>query len=431
MRTAAKVDFACVGQGAHLSTWPATHAGRAPRSTRPDVDRPIEIKTFDCWAALKPLIPAWEEILEENEGLSIFSTPEWLGAWWEAFGAQRHLQALGFFDRRGRLVGLIPLYEDSGHAALPGVKLLRLVGDGSGDSDNLELILRRGQERECCRAFADWLAEHREWGVCCLQTMPRSSLGGRALLLELAGRNWPMIHTQAPNAAIPLPATWKSYVAGLAGHFRPLVTRYPQRLAQRFESQVYRCENPCQLREALDNLFTLHQRRWNLANELGSFRSYERRQFYRRMAEAFLHRGWLEFWLLRLDENVVAAQLCFRYRDTVYLLQEGFDPQFAVHKVGYALRAAMLRRFIETGANRYDFLGGFNTHKQNWGAQQGAYINLSFAAPRSLGSLCVTLEKCATESKEWLRQRVPAPVWQVLHRVKSGLTVRTVESSAV
>ena len=394
------------------------------------MDRSIEIKTYHSWASLKPLIPAWEEILKENAELSIFSTPEWLSSWWEAFGAQGHLQALGFFDKRGKLLGLIPLYEDLLYGRLPRVKALRLVGDGSGDSDNLDLILRPGNERECCRAFVEWLTAHREWDVCCLNTMPRTSTGARALLLELAARNWPTIQTESANAAIPLPASWESYVAGLAGHFRPLVTRYPLRLAQRFESRVDRCEDSGQLREALDNLFTLHQKRWNLASEPGSFRSYERRQFYRRMAEAFLYRGWLEFWQLRLDGKVVAAQFCFRYRDTVYLLQEGFDPQFAAHKVGYALRAEMLRRFVETGADRYDFLGGFNTHKQNWGAQPGAYVNLCFAFPHSLGSFCMALEKCGTGSKEWLRRRVPSPVWQALHRVKVSLTTRTAELPA-
>jgi CelD/BcsL family acetyltransferase involved in cellulose biosynthesis len=428
----AETNTGCVvdDRASRLSEQHALTSISASPSTRTSAKGPIAVSVYRCWAELRAVIPGWEDILKENEALSVFSTPEWLESWWEAFGSNRHLTALAFCDLRGKLLGLIPLYEEQQRARFLQSKCLRFVGDGSGDSDNLDLILRPGFERECCRAFLGWLADHPAWDLCCLNTTPGGSAGMHALLQELAVAKWPSILTETPNAAILLPATWQSYVQSLEGTFRPLVTRYPQRLAQRLQARIYRCEHLEQLSAALDLLFALHQKRWNRAHEPGSFRSYERRQFYRRMAEAFLRKDWLEFWLLELEGNVVAAQFCFRYRESAYLLQEGFDPESAAHRVGYALRATMLERFIRSGVKRYDFLGGFSDHKRNWGATIGAYRNLQFAPPRSLASCRLALNKRATGGKEWLRNRLPIPVWQLLHKMKLKLAGATAELRA-
>jgi CelD/BcsL family acetyltransferase involved in cellulose biosynthesis len=393
------------------------------------VDHPIETRAYHSWPELKAIVPAWESILSENATLSIFSTPEWLSSWWEAFGSGRPLTVLAFFDKRGTLLGLVPLYEDR-MAGPCHLTWLRFVGDGSMDSDNLDLILRPGFERACCRAFLRWLGGHRGWDVCSLNTMPENSVGAQMLRQELAPNQWAVHRTESPAALIPLPATWQSYVESLPSTFRPLVTRYPRRLANRFAVRVHRLEDPDRLTEALDLLFSLHQKRWNVANERGSFGLPERREFYRRMAAAFLRRSWLEFWFLELNGQTVASQFCFRYRECAYVLQEGFDPDFAADKVGYALRASALQRFIETGARRYDFLGGCNAHKLAWGAQPRTYQNLWLARPKSLGSCYLALDGLGTQSKNWLRQHLHSSAWRALHLLKASVTVRSHNSSS-
>ena len=239
------------------------------------------------------------------------------------------------------------------------------------------------------------------------------------------------VSENSPNSAIPLPDSWPLYVESLAPCFRPLVTRYPRRLGQRHQVRFRRCENADDLSGMLEIPFSLHKKRWNLVNQLGSFGSRERRAFYFEMAQSFLRKGWLEFWLMELNGVPAATQYCFRYLDTVSILQEGFDPNFATDKAGYALRAAMLRHFIETGAKRYDFLGGLAPHKQNWGAKPGSYLNLCFARPGSKGSMYLSCTNSMAKSKEWLRNSLPAPAWNVLHRIKLSMTGPQANSPSV
>ncbi|HEY2114672.1 MAG TPA: GNAT family N-acetyltransferase, partial [Candidatus Angelobacter sp.] len=125
---------------------------------------------------------------------------------------------------------------------------------------------------------------------------------------------------------------------------------------------------------------------------------------------------WLEFRLLELDGEIVGAQFCFRYNDTVSLLQEGFHPKYAAEKIGYALRAHVLEEMIRSGAKRYDFLGGNDPYKAKFGAHQKNYLNLTFAGPSRIGRAYVATQKRRRQIKTWLKRKLPAGVLARLRR---------------
>jgi CelD/BcsL family acetyltransferase involved in cellulose biosynthesis len=377
-------------------------------------DQPITVSVYQSWEALEETFPEWEDILQENQDLSIFSTPEWIGSWWKAFGSNRQMLTLGFRGADHQLVGIAPLFIDELRYRFGKIRCLRLIGDGSGDSDNIDFIIRPGFEKACAQGLFAWLESQRSWHTCWLNMLPQYSKVARTLVHHLSSEKWALTLDHVPNAAINLPETWSSFVESLAPKFQPLVTRYPRRLASRHRVRFCRCESADELSRCLAVLFLLHQKRWNHLNESGSFESLQRRKFYEYVSHAFLMRNWLELWHLEVDGVVVAAQFCFRYRDTAYILQEGFDPNFSREKVGYVLRGAMIRHFIESGIHKYDFLGGFNAHKQSWGARPGFYTVLTFARPRSIGSSFLLFKKTAKEAKKWLREHLPSPLWSIL-----------------
>jgi CelD/BcsL family acetyltransferase involved in cellulose biosynthesis len=186
--------------------------------------------------------------------------------------------------------------------------------------------------------------------------------------------------------------------------------------------RISRYENVEELTAALATLFELHQMRWTGRGEAGAFASPERRAFYARMADAFLSRGWLEFWRLELEGQTVAAQFCFRYRDTVSLLQEGFDPKYAADKIGYALRAHVLETMIESGLKHYDFLGGSDSYKPKFGARAGSYLNLHFAGPSLLGRALLAKQRRAKQLRRWLKSNLPQRWLAALERPRGQAT---------
>lgn len=370
----------------------------------------LSVRVCRTWEDLEQFRERWNSLLRANPASSIFQTPEWLASWWQAYGRNRDLFALVFADSTGAIVGIVPLYSDQTHFLGFSLTTLRMVGAGSGDSDGLDFITAPGYARNCAKAFSAWLAGQKEWHVCMLETFPQHSPVAECLYLELQEPGMKLDSTLTPNFIIDLPPTWPQYLSSLESSFRPLLTRYPRRLQSRFKVSFSRCEDAGDLNTQLQTLFDLHQMRWTGRGETGAFAGSERRDFYSRMATAFQQRGWLEFWRLELNGETVGAQFCFRYNDTVSLLQEGFHPRYAAEKIGYALKAHLLAEMIRTGARRYDFLGGADPYKSKFGARQENYLNLFIAGPSKLGRLYLRVQKQKRGIKAWLKSKLPAGV---------------------
>ena len=345
---------------------------------------------------------------------------EWLHSWWRAFGSNAELRCVTF-SAGDDLVGIAPLFQSKTSLIGVPLKRLSLVGAGSGDSDNLDFITRPGYEQSCVTAFMAWLAQEADWDVCYLETLPEDSRSLAILIQRLSQLSWPHYVAPIPHSYVSLPSSWEEYLKRLAPEFRPLLTRYPRRLESRYRCRFIRCETQEHVRHYLPVFFELHQQRWRQNGELGVFADASRRRFYEYMANSFLERRWLEFWILELDGLPKAAQFCFRYGNTVYLLQEGFDPQYADQKVGYALRAHMLRHFIERGIERYDFLGGADAYKQKFGAELASYVTLKFARPQSAGAACLRLEQSVEGTRQRLRSALPPSVLSLIRRMRLNL----------
>ena len=386
-----------------------------PLESRPTAEK-CTVRICRTCEELEQFRESWNRLLQANPTSSIFQTPEWLAAWWQAFASDKELLGLIFADGEGRTLGIAPLYREQNSFFGRTLATLRMIGAGSGDSDALDFITSPGNEGICAEAFVAWLDKQKDWDVCALETLPQNSLVAKRLGTYLQEAEWSVDTTLTPNFVVDLPAAWPPYLNALEPSFRPLLTRYPRRLQSRYRVRFVRCECIEGLKVHLETLFSLHQMRWTGRGEPGAFANPDRRDFYFEMAAAFLRRGWLEFWLLELDGEIVGAQFCFRYNDTVSLLQEGFHPKYAAEKIGYALRAYVLEEMIRGGAKRYDFLGGDDPYKAKFNAHQENYLNLTFAGPSRIGRAHVATQKRKRQIKTWLKNKLPAGVLARLRR---------------
>jgi CelD/BcsL family acetyltransferase involved in cellulose biosynthesis len=389
------------------------------------VSMPLKVRTVRTWDELEAIRPAWESILQGAEALTIFSTFEWLGAWWKAFAKDKELLALVFSNSDDEIVGVVPLYAESIKAPIPfRVRRLRFVGDGSEDSDNLDMIIRAGYESVSTNAFLSWLESNSDWDICELNTLPLESVTLPLLVSELKRRKWTLRRLESPRTTILLPDTWESYLEQkISKKEKTKIGYYANRLQRRFQVSITKCNDVKELPASLATLFELHQKRWELKGGLGAFSSLERCELYRNMAPTFAARGWLEFWILQLDGKPAAVQYGFRYRNAVYSLQEGFDPAYSSERVGYVLRAHILKTLIGRGVRQYDFLGGEERSKIRWGAQIGSYTDIHLARPMTRGSIYLKMDQTTRAWKSWIRTNLPAPLLRVLRKRKSSATL--------
>jgi CelD/BcsL family acetyltransferase involved in cellulose biosynthesis len=369
------------------------------------------MEVYESLSGLESLRAEWEALLEIFPQNSVFSTTEWLFPWWRAFAGRDQLQVLACRNSSSRLIGLAPLSLTSHRSFGANLRLLRFMGDGSHDSDNLDLPVAPGHEAQFSRALLDWLESHgKTWDICRLNTLPAHSPVGNQLLQDLAARAWPVHTTTRPWSVIELPENWEAYLKSLSSKERSKIGLRTRRLEKHYKKVVFRrCAEEAELDSALEALVELHTKHWQLRGLPGTLHVPVRRQFYHELSRLLLARNRLEFWLLELDDKIVAAQFGLRYKNTVYSLQEGFDPAYSSDSVGYVLRGNVLKHLIDNGARQYDFLGGTDESKTRWGAEVKHYLNIELARPRTQGSLHLMLKNKVIDAKRWLRKRFPRP----------------------
>ena len=383
----------------------------------------LEVRLYESLDALQGLLPAWEELLSDFRTATIFSTWAWLVPWWRAFSQNQRLMVFGFFDSNDRLVALAPLASTKLRTAI-GLDLhcLKLMGDGSQDSDNLDVPVRFGYEKEVARTLLDYLENIPDfWDLSRFNTLPTDSPFAIALLLELERRQWIRFTESRPRLVVDLPDSWEEYLQHLSKRERGNVRNQARRLEKDYGVRYLKCTEEEELKPALETLFQLHQKRWELRGERGTFACRERQRFYEDLSLGLLKRDRLEFWLLELNGVTVAAQFGLRDRDTVFALQVGFDPAYSASSVGFLLTAHVLQRLIEDGVREYDFLAGGGQAKERWGTRQESYTDIHFARPWTLGSSYLQALDRSIAAKAQLRAHLPRWAWNILHTLNIKL----------
>jgi CelD/BcsL family acetyltransferase involved in cellulose biosynthesis len=383
----------------------------------------LTIRECRDWNELERLQPEWNRLLQLNPALGLFSTPEWLLPWWRAYGRNKELLSLVVTDAETRVVAILPMYLERATFFGLQIRKLRLIGDGSLDSDDLDLIIHPGYEDLVVKAFVAW-ARERPFDVCELNCVSPRSVSIKLLQAATAAASWTHITGQRTLVFVPLPNSWELYLKQLSSKERGKIGNRYRHLRNCYKVRFYRCETVDQLPSSLETLFALHQKRWEARGEKGSFSIAERRQFYYEMATSLLRRGDLELWFMELNGEPVAAQIGLRYGDTIYALQEGFDPSFTKESVGYVLRSHVLCYCIETGVRRYDFLAGDQDSKQRWAADTGSYTDFHFAPPGGIGPSYLVATVKARAAKGWLREHLPAGMIEKLQSLRHKPAVK-------
>ncbi|HOW17741.1 MAG TPA: hypothetical protein PLC79_01790, partial [Phycisphaerae bacterium] len=97
-----------------------------------------EIRSEEEFAAIRD---EWQALLAISPANTIFLTWEWLFEWWRSYGGGRALRGLLLRDEAGRPAAGALLMTDAVRIPLAGpVRALRFVGDGSFDSDYLDIV---------------------------------------------------------------------------------------------------------------------------------------------------------------------------------------------------------------------------------------------------------------------------------------------------
>lgn len=329
----------------------------------------MSIATVKSWAAWRgPLADAfdlgpevWDGLRARSGSGSPFLTWAWHRAWADAVPTEEvdACQAVVLRSATGDVEALFPFRVQ--RLRFWGVPVTG-VGWAFGDlgcPDHLELLATP-------EADVDSLVgalENTPWVLIRLDNVAEAASNVERFCAACERRGWTVRRRLLGRCPyLELPGSWEAYLSSLSAHARHAI-RHKERKLFRDHEVVLTNYGEGRVEEGLHHLQRLHAVRWGGG---GAFRDPAWERLHRCFAASLADRGQLWLVTLDLDGAPAAAWYGFSLGDTVYHYQSGRDLRWERDRVGTVLMGLMIRRAIERGYRRLDFLRGEEPYKAEW-----------------------------------------------------------------
>jgi CelD/BcsL family acetyltransferase involved in cellulose biosynthesis len=327
----------------------------------------VRVRVINTDAEFAALETDWERLQGQAALTSVFQAFDWMYLWWKYYGGGRPLSVFCAYAGE-ELVGVLPVYVQTVTMLRVPVRLLRFVGSG-GDTtpDDLGPFFAPGREAEVARLLADAVLATPGWDVLHLTDMDPASPFGPALADAARAIGIKMQGGESERIAfMSLPETWEAWLQTLHGDRRYRVKKVRKKLEAAQPSRFFVWTDPATLDQGIDRLIFLHHKRWKSVGREHAFDSPEYIGFHRAVMKACLARDRLRLYTLEHAGQMVAIQYFYRFRDTVYLMQSGFDLDFSSVKPGEVLLGYIIQDAIREKNKALDFLRGNHSYKDHF-----------------------------------------------------------------
>ena len=285
----------------------------------------------------------------------LFVLPLWLQTWWDTFGENNGPEILAGY-RQGKLIGVAPLRIQE--------KTARFIG-GENVCDYQDVIVTSNHYPEFFKAILTHLKK-KEVRSLQLGTLRPDSVSFTELP-NLAKRNgYAVICDQvAYSHEIPLPRTWESYLQMLEGKQRHEIRRKLRRLNEAGEIRFRVIKRPDEISGNMETFFSMFKAS---RPDKSEFLTDQMVSFFRLLAQRMAQQGFLRMFFLDIDRVPAAGVMCFDYKDTLFLYNNGYNPLFSNLSPGFLSKVYSIRNSIEQGKLRYDLLKGEEGYKKRLGS---------------------------------------------------------------
>jgi CelD/BcsL family acetyltransferase involved in cellulose biosynthesis len=348
---------------------------------------------------LEALRQPWDDLLRHTDSTNMFLTWEWAFAWWKHLRDGRQLYVLAV-RRESRLIALAPLaLEKAKLRRLRPFRSIEFIGMGTVSTDYPDMIIRSGSETSALEALSDYISQHAimfEFNGLHNNSTPTSKL---ASILESSGWLVSRVITDVCPGLQLDNLSWDTYVSSLGPSHRANLRRRIRYLERHFTLVFQHAETESQRLEYMKVFVSLHHKRWDTRYGSNALKNDSLLRFHEEFSQLALQRGWLRLFLLQLDGRPVAAIYGFRYGDTFYYYQSGFDPDYATRSVGLVALGLSIRNAINNGVLEYDLLRGAEAYKFLWSNTTRELMTLQCYPPVFRGTLSWVMERARRNAR--------------------------------
>jgi CelD/BcsL family acetyltransferase involved in cellulose biosynthesis len=325
---------------------------------------PLQVETITDTDGLVRIEPEWKQLLAESEIEHPFLTPEWITAWWKAFGAGRKLHVL-VVREQGRAVAIAPLMTSRGR--LYGLPVRRLETIANDHTPRAGFIVASGRAEAHALLWGALIRSRPGWDVLMLKQVPGDSGSLVALKTHATRDGWLEGRWRASQSPwLTIDGDFNTYLSGLSAKHRANLRNRDRRLAKVGEIELETVTGGPGLDEALAEGLKLEAAGWKGKAGTAILEAEDTERFYSEFSKTAALRGWLTLHFLKVAGKRVAFDYGLTYQKRLYLLKAAYDPTFAAYSPYTQLLQRVLSHAFEEKMLELDFLGAADRWKFDW-----------------------------------------------------------------
>lgn len=312
------------------------------------------------WAKLEK---DWDFLSENSSFPHPFSTFPWYKVWFKYFGNPPEVKVCFAQEDNGQISGLGIFKEENGHGSRSKISLL-----GSLDVwDYRDFIVLAGKEKEFLEKFTNFFCKG-PWHILEFRGLSEFSPTFKNLPNIMQSKDlFISREIEEISLYIDLPASWEEFLTNLKAKERHELRRKIRRLHREEEFSVEIFRELSAPSEEIEKFFALHRQS---SRNKAEFMTPKMESFFRDLAIEFHQRGWLDLAFLKIRGKEAATFFSFNFRDTYYLFNSGYNPEYGRLSPGIVLAAFSIQEAIKKGKKRLNFLRGQEDYKYRLGGQE-------------------------------------------------------------
>ena len=331
------------------------------------------VRTFDGLIALKP---DYDSLNLVAKNTIPYALHEWHVTWWKHFSrapgrAGDKLLILVVRNRAGACSAIIPLVESRTGISPFRATALRILGSDGGATDIRSPLIQPGMESAVIAAVRQHLANVPGWNWIHWNTINadfnKALEGKREIYREQALMFY----------VLDLKPTWEEFHAGLRRRTRQALRRSYTALEKGsvpFEFAV--AESPQDVKKAIERFLELHAMRAKTESQVrhpDRFADPLKSAFLYDVCDQLAKRGVTRVFTMKIEGQIVAAQIGFAVGNSIYMYYSGFDPKWWNEGIMTTTWAEAIKYAIRCGLPEVNLSLGTNRSKTRWNPRAVPY----------------------------------------------------------
>jgi CelD/BcsL family acetyltransferase involved in cellulose biosynthesis len=230
-----------------------------------------------------------------------------------------------------------------------------------------DIIALQEKESEVLNAVIRYLKTQQTWDIIRLRNLSHASLSYPLLQQALKESQLPFgVQQGFRSPFIEIRSDWKEYYDSKSHKFRKVMRNKVNRIQRLGSFTVQKIEDGDHALALMPAICDISRKSWKGNCHGDIARSDDNRLFFEHISRAAGVKGWLNLWLLSIDQRPVAYEYHLKYNNRLFAMRSDFDEEFRDYSPGSFLEAQVIRKAFEDRIAELDLCGNDYPYKLRW-----------------------------------------------------------------